>query len=248
MKIALITDLHLWFNRKTWDVINSHWLEIYNHLKDFKKYLDDNAINTIVFLWDIVDLNSENIIWDFAYLNDLFKEKLVYWVYWNNESFIESKKEISLKNITNIFDKKFFVFDESILIFLDIIKEAKENIFAEKKEIDFLEDALKNNFKKKKYIFMHYPISLDNENISYYHKERPDDCFPKNSKELRSLLEKYNVNIIFSWHTHFYYDRVINNIRHITIPSFSESNNSKKPKLEFAIFDLEREDLEVKSI
>lgn len=37
MKIALIADLHLWFTRKSQEIINSHWLDIYENLIDFLK-------------------------------------------------------------------------------------------------------------------------------------------------------------------------------------------------------------------
>ncbi|MBD3318906.1 hypothetical protein GF342_03270 [Candidatus Woesearchaeota archaeon] len=81
-----------------------------------------------------------------------------------------------------------------------------------------------NNKGERVIVYMHYPISEDPDNLSYYHKNHPERAFVRQAAQLRQLLSTSNCSAFINGHTHFPFDKKINGLRHITVPSFAEDD------------------------
>ncbi len=236
MKIALLTDTHIWHTRTEWVNILSHWEDIIDHVKELVCKLSQENIETVIFLGDMIDFNSQNIKKSYEELLSIFYEFRVHWIFGNNESFIESKGRFSFPQKTTYPHSQHMIEWNNIHIFIHIEKEARELINVSDDELNRVERLSQQYKNKNIYWYMHYPITEDTANLTHYHIRRPKDCFPINSIELRKVAEQYNVKTVFSGHTHLFFQSIMSWVNYLTVPSFSESK-SGKPQLEYAILD-----------
>lgn len=114
--------------------------------------------------------------------------------------------------------------------------------------ISFLTQELSSN-NLEKIAYCHYPITEEQWNIYYEHINRraPERSFLEDSKQIREILSEHNVKPFISGHTHFEYRSKIDEIIHITIPSFSETQNWE-PALGYWILDTDTMKIEIKAL
>jgi len=250
MKILIFTDLHFGskIENKNKEGINSHGHIIKPQLKKLKKIILKENPDFVVNLGDTVTAFSHQAAIKIftEYLNIFNLPMPLYHLHGNHDLIQLTEEELNdlVRQDRNIS----FIHDGLSHIFVRAIKNREEHlIHVDKETIGWLEKEL-GKAKGKVVIYMHYPISGDKGNLGYYHKERPQQAFIQESKELRDVLEKSGkVLCVLSGHTHFYFNKKINGIRYITVPSFSEDKDGK-PSTEFVIIELPEMDVEVKSL
>lgn len=245
-KILLFTDIHYGdtlINKggklgvNTFGDTRENLLSLKNEILKFNPSFSVN-------LGDVVTTKSKSLtiekyndfinIFDGIDLKNLVGNHELY--YFNDDEIFEINKSF----------KRFCFEKDGILhIFINSNVIDKKYVF-ENDLFDWLSDKI---FRKNisSIIYSHFPISNDLDNITYYHKNRPDACFLQNSTDFRDYLVGSNVKVFISGHTHFYFEKKINGINHITVPSFSEEKNDVL-SCEYGILDLSTFSLEVKKL
>ena len=245
-KIVLFTDVHYGVtleNKRGKRGVNTFGDVKENLLILKKRILEIDPIFSIC-LGDVMTTKTRiDAIKKYIDFINIFKSINIKCLVGNHEPFFLTDLEIFKINNSS---KKFYLEKDGILhIFINSNIIDGEYVF-ENDLFDWLEDIV---FRKDvtSIIYSHFPISGELANISYYHTGRPEACFLKNSEKFRTFLIDSNVKAFISGHTHFYFEKKINGIKHITIPSFSEEKNGVS-SCEFGVLNLKTLDLEIKKI
>lgn len=107
-------------------------------------------------------------------------------------------------------------------------------------EQDLAETSLKT------IIYCHFPMDNQNMDSNYYFKEHPESASLANKHFVRNILKKSGkVLAVFSGHTHFLSQQVVNDTIHCTIPSFSENNGNHEPNGQYAVVVVENGKVEI---
>lgn len=89
-------------------------------------------------------------------------------------------------------------------------------------------------------VHIHHPLDEQSMENNYYFRERPAGSCVSNREEVRKVLEgSGKVIAIFSGHTHFFHEQIMNDIQYVTVPSFAENNGNHEPALQYAIAELD---------
>lgn len=108
-------------------------------------------------------------------------------------------------------------------------------------QVEWLKSDLEVN-KLPNLVYCHFPLDDQDLSSNYYFAGKEDRVFPDNKLEIRKILESSGrINGVFSGHTHFPSEQVINGITYRTIPSFSENDGLGKPGSYYASLDTENQ-------
>ena len=100
-------------------------------------------------------------------------------------------------------------------------------------------------------VYDHFPLYNQNLEDNIYFKDIPERAIVSNWREIQEVFEKSKkVLAVFSGHTHFFGEEIINGIHYLTVPSFTENDGTHKPQAKYAIASLSREkvNIEIKKI
>lgn len=237
-KILIFTDLHAGYTlshakEKKW--VNTYGKEILQYLRKLFQQIENINPDLVINLWDIIDWRYEDDI------DMIIKEYMshkshcpLYHVMWNHDQWLLWKKKF--QDIFEQDTKIHIELPDSDHIIMEAFKNKEKDVISI--DVEWIQ-RLKNKLSKCKnwtYVYFHYPISGDSENITYYHKGNPQRAFIREHNEIRTLLGNFNVKWIISWHTHVYFQKTISWILHTTVPSFSE-NDWERPALKYAILE-----------
>jgi len=236
-KVAIITDLHLWFtleNARGKIGINTHGLESCKYLDELVIALNKCNPDIIINLWDIID---GRFLWDKKKLLQEYVSKIDerrYHALWNHD---QALLWIELFEKTFWSKRHMIELEDSVHIILDVYKDKSvDEIYIAGDTTIFLEDFLAKYANKRLYVYSHYPINRNKENITYYHKWNPQKTFIKQWREICKMLERFWVKMFISWHTHMSFLKEIEWVKHATIASFSE-DIWNRPWLSYVILD-----------
>lgn len=244
-EIIIFSDLHCGIDlkNKSGKVGTNTFGNLGSELLKLKSEIDNMIPEFTVNLGDVISnisLVQDKINYD-KFL-EVFKLKNIYHLYGNHDlNNIELK---DLEIMTGQPARYSLLTGNTRHLFLDSLRTDKVHV--NKESIAWLKDNL-NKENETVILYNHYPMSLDYDNISYYHKGREELCFINESKEIQDILRGSNCVAVISGHTHFYYNKDIDGIKYITIPSFSESV-SELPSLEFATFNYKTLEIEIKKL
>ncbi|MFH1134243.1 MAG: metallophosphoesterase [Nanoarchaeota archaeon] len=246
-KIILFTDLHFGSNVENKEGkigVNTHGGNIQMEIRGLiRKIKQINPVFT-VNLGDAIHANSkENALSLFKDIVDLFEGIKVFHLLGNHDTKFLKPEEIEA--LTHQKSHYSFVTGKVKHIFIDSFKKGEE-ISLPEDTFKWLKKEL--NTSKLIVIYSHYPITNDPRNLSYYHIKYPQRSFLIESAQIRMLLEESgNVIMFINGHTHFQFSKNIKGVRHHTIPSFSEDDEGN-PSAKFGILDLDRLELEIKTV
>lgn len=248
-KALIFTDLHYGskIENKNRKGINTHGHAIKSDLLKLKKAIITENPDFVINLGDAVTAFShENYIAFYKEFLKLFSDlpMPLYHFYGNHE--FELSTEAELNQLTKQKGRITFTHANILHLFVNAYKK-NGTIFVDKETIQWVKKEIAKT-NKKIAIYLHYPITVDKENLSYYHIDRPAEAFILESKELRTIFEKSGKVLgVINGHTHFFYQTKIKGIKYITIPSFSEDKNGK-PATEYAIVNFPSIDVKIKKI
>lgn len=244
MKIFLITDIHYgedvnYPNAGGVDYVNSYG----ERVKDvFPALLPEmEGCDLVVNLGDfIVDKNSEKDIANYKSGLSMFPTNVpVKHVPGNHDVFNIQREEwahlVGEKNSYYSFDVNGYHH-----IVLDGNRTFRRGpLYLGEEQLFWLENDLAKT-SLNTIVYCHHSIDNQSMDNNYYFKEKPENASLANKYFVRRILEKSGkVIAVFSGHTHFYNQQIVNNITYCTVPSFSENNGSNEPKLEYAIVVLD---------
>ncbi len=244
-KIIIFSDLHI--GKDVVNKSNKAGINTYGNLKKEIEYLKEiillnNPVLT-VNLGDVITWENEQTDYlNYKYFYDLFNLENLYNIYGNQD--LQNLNICDLEKLTKQPAKKSVVINNVRHVFLDAVRNGPVTLSNE--SFNWLQKEL-NNKNEKVIIYTHYPISLKEDNVSYYHKNNFKACFIDLSEKILELLRNSNCIAVISGHTHFYYECNIDGIKHCTIPSFSEEKNGK-PSLEYAILDSDTLKIEINNL
>ena len=247
-KVVIFTDLHYGedISGKNREWVNTHW-NTYHLLEKFKVDVGTIEPEIIINLWDLVfGSTREKKLTEYRFLKDNFLDSFsqqIYHMFWNHEFFIANVDEIQ-EILWNMWRKSFVSGDIKHII-LDIALSENKLFEVSKETISWLKKELVS--ENKIVIYCHFPITEEENNISYVFWENGHRAFLENSKELRKIIKWTNCKFWISGHTHFEYRTLIDDIQHVTLPSFSEDHNGL-PNWKYAILNTETMSLDVKRI
>lgn len=244
-KIILFSDLHCGVDvkNKAGKVGTNTFGDLEAELLKLKNEIDNISPEFTVNLGDVISYTSlEQDKVNYNKFLKIFNLENIYHVYGNHD--LNNIGMENLENMTGQAAKYSFLTGNVRHVILDSIRTDK--VYLSRKSITWLKDNL-NKENETVILYNHYPITLDDDNVSYYHKGREEICFVNEAKELQDILKESNCVAVISGHTHFYYNKDIDGIKYITIPSFSESVYGY-PSLEYAIFDYKTLEIEIKKI
>jgi predicted phosphodiesterase len=250
MKILLITDIHHGTNAN----YKKHKGEDYKNIfgeefrgKSERLAKEMNQCDLVVNLGDLIqDENRDTDLIAYKEAVNLFTTKSpIKHVVGNHDL-----RNLSIADITTILrrDKEYTSFDLNNfhhVILGGTRKEPRGPHYIDEEQLKWLEKDLANT-NLSTLVYCHYP--LDNQDFSenYYFKNRPDGGSLGNRGFVRPMLEKSNiVKAVFSGHTHFFHKEIIKNIIYCTVPSFSENNGDGKPNHQFALVEVNDNDVNI---
>lgn len=253
MKILIITDIHYGEDTNYPQLVDKNYINSFGSL--FEKYLPkikdlikdhDLTIN----LGDLIKENSAELdLIQYKKAIDLFgQQKLVKHVIGNHDLWNLSRKEIS-KIIGE--DNIYYSFDLNNYhhIILDSFRNSiQESCKIDDKQLSWLKKDL-DATKLPTLIYCHY--ILDNQSIdsNYYFKNKPHRVFIENKEEVRKIFENSGkVICVLGGHLHFFNQEIINNIKYITAPSFTENDGKNNPKAECLSIELKEKEVFTKII
>lgn len=248
-RVLIFTDLHFGGRTENKDKegINTHGDIIRPDLIKLKEIILQENPDFVMNLGDTINYCSKE---EFV---DRYKEFLeifsnlpmpVHHIHGNHDLKILAESE--LNGLVQQKDKVSFTYKNIHHIILKAYK-ANGAISVDYETLEWLQEEIKNT-PHKVVIYCHYPISEDKDNLGYYHIYRAHDAFVQQSKMLRELFEQSGkILCVLSGHTHFYYNKTINGIKYVTIPSFSEDKD-KQPSTEFGILEIPSTELRIQSI
>ena len=251
-KILIFTDLHYGSkieNKDGKEGVNTHGHIIKSDLLKLKKAIIKENPDFVINLGDTVTAFShEDAVNTYKdYLNIFADLPMPLYHLHGNHDF-KQLNEKELNELVGQKDKVSFTHDNILHLFVKAYKDdEKKVVFVKEETIQWLEKEIANTDKKMA-VYIHYPITEDKDNLGYYHINRPEVAFVQESKLLKDIFEKSGkVLSVISGHTHFFYEKKIKGIKHITIPSFSEDKDGK-PSTEYGIVHFPSMDVEVKKI
>ena len=247
-KIVIFTDLHYGedISGKQKEGINTYGSTAHL-LEELQKDIREISPECIINLWDLVfgSTKEKKLEW-YQEIKKKFLDILpvnIFHMLWNHEFFIATKEEV--EEIIWDMQRRAFIGWNTKHIMLDIAL-SENNLFELPSEsIEWLERELE--FYGDVIVYCHFPITEEQENVSYVFGEHRHRAFLENSAKIRELIKWTNCKYWISGHTHFHYQTEIDRIQHVTLPSFSEDNNGK-PNSQYAIFDTDTLSLEIKTI
>lgn len=248
MKILIITDIHYGTDTNYPEYggenyTNSYGSQFERYLPKIKKLILEHDL--IINLGDLIaETNTESDLVQYKKAIELFgKEKPIKHVIGNHEL-----RTLSRNQITEIIgeNKPYYSFDLNNYhhVILDSFRNStKEQHRIDEEQLAWLKEDLKNT-KLLTLVYCHY--ALDNQFIdsNYYFKGKPQKVFIENKEKLRKIFEDLGkVVAVFGGHLHFFHQEIINGIKYITAPAFTENDGNHKPKAECLSIELDNKKL-----
>lgn len=249
MKILIITDIHYGEDTNYLKLIDKDYVNLFG--SQFEKYLPN--IKTLVKEHDLTinlgDLingsDTESDLIQYKKAVEFFgKEKPVKYVLGNHELRTLSRSQL----VEIIGEKKpYYSFDLNNYhhIVLDGFRDFEEDLYKiDKEQLVWLQKDLKDT-NLLSLIYCHYVF--DNQSLdSNYYFNKPQRVFIENKEEVRKIFEdSKKIIAVFSGHLHFFHQEIINGIKYITAPAFSENDGNHKPKAECLSIDLNDKEVAV---
>ncbi len=123
--------------------------------------------------------------------------------------------------------------------------EPRGPLYIGEEQLNWLEEDLRNT-SLTTIVYSHFPMDNQSMDNNYYFKDKPESASLGNKYFVRRILEKSGkVVAVFSGHTHFYSEQILNNISYCTIPSFSENDGSHQPNGKYALATLESNQVKI---
>ncbi len=237
MKILIITDIH--YGEDTnypqymgEDYVNSFGSQFEKFLPNLKNLIAEHDL--VINLGDLIhEVDMESDLKQYKKAMELLEMgKPVKHVLGNHDFRCLSKEQLSELIGTK---KPYYSFD--FKNYHHIVLDSFRNSRQEPCRIDeeqklWLEKDL-SAINLPTIVYCHY--LLDNQSIesNYIFKNKPDRVFIENKENIRKILEASGkVLAVFSGHLHFFHEEIINNIKYITVPAFTENDGNNKPKAE----------------
>lgn len=116
-------------------------------------------------------------------------------------------------------------------------REMRGPFYLDEAQLEWLEQDLAQT-ELKTLVYCHFPLDNQNFDDNYYFKDHPERGSASNKRFVRKIFEKSGkVLAVFSGHTHFFSDQIMEGIRYVTVPSFTENDSNHRPKAEYAIVE-----------
>lgn len=252
MKILVITDIHYGEDTNYPELVDKDYISSFG--SQFEKYLP--KIKTLVREQDLTinlgdlinETNTESDLIQYKKVVEFFgKEKPVKYALGNHELRTLSREQL----VKIIGEKKpYYSFDLNNYhhIVLDGFRDFEEDIYKiDKEQLAWLKKDLKNT-NLLSLIYCHYVFD-DQPLDSNYYFNKPHRVFIENKEEVRRIFEDSKKVIgVFSGHLHFFHQEIINGIKYITAPAFSENDGNHKAKAECLSINLEGKEVAVKVV
>lgn len=243
MKIFLITDIHYGVNTNYPNVGGVNYINSFGEqLKNFspRLLLEMEQCDLVINLGDLIhDENSEKDIEIYKSALALLKTKVpMKHVSGNHDVF-----NLSRETWAELVGEKMSYYSFDVGGYHHVVLDGnrtfrKGPLYIGEEQLKWLECDLSNT-SLNTIVYCHFPMDNQSMDNNYYFKEGPERASLGNKFFVRKILEKSGkVIAVFSGHTHFYNEQVINNINYWTVPSFSENDGNNEPKREYAVATL----------
>ena len=233
--ILIFGDIHLsdqdvitpqWYTKTFWSIIEQYIETLQENLRN------EANIDLIVNLWDLVDGRYRGPKATQRYNNIQDRSHYILHAFGNADT-AHIQAPIPQNFESTYQQSRYHVHElpDSLHIVVNATKDYTHNLInIASEDLTKLEQTLTST-NKPTFIYCHYPISEDPDNITYYHSDNPQACFVSQSSDIKQLLRQHpQVKARINAHTHVHREKEIYGVRHITIPWFAENRQTIDPQ------------------